>query len=327
MKKAVFSTGRIGLGCMGMSEFYGKNDDAKSIETLFAAYEMGYRDFDTADMYGKGHNESLLKSFLHDLGSKRENVAVATKVGIKRDTNGPGTIEVDSRPEYIVKACEASLTRLGVEQIDLCYLHRRQQDVAIEESMGAMKQLMEEGKIASVGLSEMSEETLRRANKVVPISAMQSEYSLWSRDVESEVLPACVELGVKFVAYSPIGRGFLSGDLKKEQVNDPDDLRGKLPRFQDGAFEENQKLIAKLGEVASKVGVSNAQIALAWLLYQSPNVNIIPGARKLPHLQDNFKSQDIVLSPEDIACLGDIFGRSNIVGERYPQALMSTTNA
>ncbi|HSC69424.1 MAG TPA: aldo/keto reductase, partial [Cellvibrio sp.] len=237
MNKLSFpNTNRIGLGCMGMSEFYGENSDENSLQTLLAAYDIGYRHFDTADMYGKGHNESLLGLFIKKLGSNRKDICIATKVGIKRDANGAGSIEIDSSPEYIIRACEDSLRRLGVEQIDLYYLHRRQRNIPIEETMGAMELLYKQGKIATVGLSEVSADTLIAAHNILPIAAIQSEYSLWSRDVEKEILPTCINLGVNFVAYSPIGRGFLSGKMTQEQINNPNDLRSKLPRFQPDAF-------------------------------------------------------------------------------------------
>ena len=236
---------RIGLGCMGMSEFYGKRDDQASMRTLVAAFDKGYRHFDTADMYGEGHNEELLGAFVRTLGSYRDQILIATKAGIRRDLAGPAPIGIDSSPDYVRQACEKSLRRLRVERIDLYYLHRRDPKVPIEDTLGAMKDLMIEGKIAAIGLGEVSAQTLRRAAKVVSISALQSEYSLWTRDPEREVLAACTELGVNFVAYSPIGRGFLSGELSLDTVQEEGDLRGKLPRFQPGAFEANALLFGR----------------------------------------------------------------------------------
>jgi len=317
---------RIGLGCMGMSEFYGETDDDNSLDILHAAYDLGYRHFDTADMYGKGHNERLIGTFVKELGSRSKDILIATKVGIKRDVNGPGTLVIDSTPKYIIQACEQSLNRLGVEQIDLYYLHRRNPDVPIEETMGAMKQLLDEGKIAAVGLSEVSTETLKQANSIVKVSALQSEYSLWSRDIEDSILPACNELNINLVAYSPIGRGFLSGTLKKEQVHHEGDLRGKLPRFQQESFENNQKLLDAVKHVADEKNCSLAQVALSWLLGQNPLVTVIPGARKLNHLIDNFASQDIHLSKEQISYLSEAFKPDNVSGYRYPEPLLKTTN-
>tara|TARA_R110002072_G_scaffold238329_1_gene395688 strand:- start:23801 stop:24787 length:987 start_codon:yes stop_codon:yes gene_type:complete len=325
--KPLSNNNRIGLGCMGMSEFYGENNDEHSLSILRQAYDLGYRHFDTADMYGKGHNERLLGRFVEQLGSKRNELCIATKVGIKRDVDGPGSMAIDSSPEYILKACDESLARLGVEQIDLYYLHRRQKDVPIEETMGAMQQLIDAGKIASVGLSEVSTETLLAANKVVPISAIQSEYSLWSRDVEQGMLPLCDELDINFVAYSPIGRGFLSGNLSQEQVQDASDLRGKLPRFQPEAFAKNAALLNVLEGVAQEHDASSAQVALAWLLSRSDKLHIIPGARKLPHLTDNYNSAKLSLTDAQISSLSEVFVKANIEGERYPEPLMHTTNA
>ena len=328
MENKIFSNNqyRVGLGCMGMSEFYGSNDDAQNLDTLHKAFELGYRHFDTADMYGKGHNERLIGNFLRDLGSNRKDAYIATKVGIKRDVNGPGTMALDCTPEYIISACEQSLERLNIEAIDLYYLHRRDPSVPIAETMDAMKQLLSQGKIKAVGLSEVSVETLKAANEIVKITALQSEYSLWSRDIEANILPTCIDLDVNLVAYSPIGRGFLSGTITKEQVQNADDLRGKLPRFQAEAFDENTKLLESIKSIADVKKCSLAQVALAWLLAQHPLVRIIPGGRKINHIQENFTSQNIELSKDEVTYLSEQFNSEKIAGLRYPEPLLKTTN-
>ena len=317
---------RIGLGCMGMSEFYGTPDDAESLRVLEGALDLGYRHFDTADMYGKGSNERLLGAFVRSLGRRRDEILIASKVGICRDVAGPGTIAIDSSPDYIRRACEASLRNLGVDCIDLYYLHRRNPAVPIEESVGAMARLRDEGKIAGIGLSEVSVDTLRKAVAVAPISALQSEYSLWTRDPESETLGACRELGVCFVAYSPIGRGFLSGELKLQTVQDPGDLRGKLPRFQPEAFAANAQLLAVVARIAAELGGSPAQVALAWVIAQAPEIHAIPGTRKMSHLRDNFASLQVTLSSEQVSALSAAFHSGAVTGARLPEALLRTTN-
>jgi aryl-alcohol dehydrogenase-like predicted oxidoreductase len=317
---------RVGLGCMGMSEFYGSRDDAVSLQVLHAAYDIGYRHFDTADMYGQGHNETLVGSFVRDLGARRDQVVIASKAGIRREGPGGMQIRVDNSAAYLREACEASLRRLGVEQIDLYYLHRRDPAVPIEEAMLAMKALLEEGKIGAVGLSEVSAETLRRAAEVVPIAALQSEYSLWSRDAERESLAACAELGVKFVAYSPIGRGFLSGAIGSGAALEEGDLRSKLPRFQPGAVEQNRKLVDTLAAFAADLGVSPARVALAWVLARDPNVVVIPGTRHLKYLTDNFASEQLQLTAQQMDTLSRLFSADAVAGERYPEPLLKTVN-
>jgi len=311
---------------MGMSEFYGDSNDDQSLETLAAAYDLGYRHFDTADMYGKGHNELLLGRFCKQLGGDRQYITIATKVGIKRDDGSPGAISIDSSPEYILKACDRSLERLGVEQIDLYYLHRRNPVVPIDETMSAMRELQSQGKVARIGLSEVSVATLREAHDLVGISAIQNEYSLWSRDVESGMLQACEELNIRLVAYSPLGRGFLSGSLSHELIQQEGDLRSKLPRFQPEAFDRNRKLLDTVASIAEAHQCSLAQVALSWVLHQSPMVTIIPGARKLSHLRDNFGSGKLNLSPTELALLSETFDPKNVDGLRYPEPLLRTTN-
>lgn len=314
---------RVGLGCMGMSEFYGERDDANSLATLQAAFEMGYRHFDTADMYGAGHNEELLGKFLAQLGAAREDVLLATKVGIRRE--GGMSMRVDGSPEYLREACDASLRRLGVERIGLYYLHRRNPDVPIAESMQALAELQAEGKIAAIGLSEVSAHTLREAAQVAPVAALQSEYSLWTRDPEAEVLAACAELGVAFVAYSPVGRGFLTGGIQLEHLG-ANDLRTKLPRFQPGAIETNARLVDAIKRMAAELEVLPAQLALAWVLAQRPWMHVIPGTRNAKHLLDNFRSRDIALSAEQAAELGRVFAPDAVAGMRYPEPLLKTVN-
>lgn len=316
---------RIGLGCMGMSEFYGPSDDKQSLQVLMAAHDLGYRHFDTADMYGLGQNEKLLGKFIAALGSRRQEIEVATKGGIRRSPDAPGSIAVDSSPAYLKKACEESLKRLGIDCIDLYYLHRRNKDVPIEESMGAMQDLLREGKIRLVGLSEVSTDTLRRAATVVPIAVLQSEYSLWTRDPEAELIDLCGVLNTRMVAYSPIGRGFLSGRMDPAQLSSTD-LRSKLPRFQSEAFAINAELVQAVEAVARDLDATAAQVALAWVLAARPWVMAIPGTRNPKRLMENFSSQQLVLSPAQKQHLDDVFAPTAIAGTRYPSALLGTVN-
>lgn len=305
----------LGLGCMGMSEFYGARDDGESLATLEAALGAGINFFDTADTYGHGHNEELVGRFLK---SRRDQVVLATKFGIVRK---PGTYErrVDNSPAYIRSACDASLQRLGVERIDLYYMHRRNSDVPVEESVGAMAELVSQGKVKALGLSEVSVETLRRAHKVHPIAAVQSEYSLWSRDPEQGMLHACAELGVTFVAYSPLGRAFLTGT-----VSDPDklpegDFRRASPRFQAEALERNNRLVAALEKFAAEHKAKPAQIALAWLLGKHPHVVPIPGTKRRTYLAENAAAAEIKLNAADIAELDRMFAPDDVAGARYTE--------
>jgi aryl-alcohol dehydrogenase-like predicted oxidoreductase len=318
---------RLGLGCMGMSEFYGDRDDARSLAVLAEAFELGYRHLDTADMYGKGHNEELVGAFLRGLGGRRHELLVATKAGIRRDVDGPGTLRIDSRPDYIMTACEASLRRLGVEHIDLYYLHRRDREIPIEDTIGAMVRLRDAGKIGAIGLCEVSAATLRRAAAEAPIAALQSEYSLWSRDPEREVFTACVEVGAAFVAYSPLGRGFLTGELEPATVAREGDLRGKLPRFQHGAFETNAALLEVVSAVAGELGATVAETSLAWVLGRGAWCHAIPGTCKPQHLADNLRSLALELSPAQRATLTEAFSADAVAGDRYPAPLLRTTEA
>lgn len=308
----------LGLGCMGMSEFYGPSDDAESLRTLARALELGVSLFDTADTYGLGHNESLLGRFLDEGGAaRRRQAVVASKFGIVREA---GTYErrIDNSPAYIRRACEASLRRLGVERIDLYYCHRRDPDVPIEEVVGTMAELVAEGKIGAIGLSEVSVETLRRAHAVHPVAAVQSEYSLWSREPEAGMLAACAELGTAFVAYSPLGRAFLTATVDTGKLAD-DDFRKRNPRFSGEAEARNRQLVAALGELAAARGLSNAQLALAWLLNKAPHVIPIPGTRRIAYLESNVSAADITLTADELAELDRLFDPLAVAGARYPE--------
>jgi aryl-alcohol dehydrogenase-like predicted oxidoreductase len=309
------SVSALGLGCMGMSEFYGARDDVESLATLEAALTAGIDFFDTADTYGHGHNEELVGRFLK---GKRDQVILATKFGIVRK---PGTYErrVDNSPAYIRSACDASLKRLGVARIDLYYMHRRSPDVPVEESVGAMAELMREGKVKALGLSEVSVETLRRAHKVHPISAVQSEYSLWTRDPEQGMLQVCAELGVTFVAYSPLGRAFLTGAVSNPDKLPEGDFRKASPRFQAEALERNNLLVASLEKFAAEHKAKPAQIALAWLINKQPHVVAIPGTKRRTYLAENAAAADIKLNAADIAELDRIFAPGAVAGARYTE--------
>lgn len=319
----------IGLGCMGMSEFYGETVDAQSLETLHAALDIGYRHFDTSDMYGRGHNEELLGKFLSQIGGRRQEVLLATKFGIYRDPADKYNLLVSGKADYVKSACEASLKRLGVDYIDLYYVHRRDINTPIEETVGAMADLVKEGKIGAIGLSEVSVETLKKAHAVHPIAALQSEYSLWTRDVESEILPLCEQLGIAFVAYSPLGRGFLTGKIDKAQLQSTDasvDFRAKLPRFQGENFDQNMELVRKLEQRAAELECSPSQLALAWLLDQSENLHVIPGTKRVPYLAANYAALNIKLDAATRALLGQVFDPNMIAGRRYPDAILKGTN-
>ena len=323
------SVAAVGLGCMGMSEFYGDRNDPESLKTLHAALDMGYNHFDTADMYGAGHNEELVGQFAKELGSKRDDVVIASKFGIRRDPNDKYNLIIDNTKAYVKAACEASLKRLNVETIDIYYMHRRNANTPIEEPMEALAELVKEGKIKSIGLSEVSIETLERASKVHHVEALQSEYSLWSRDVEQTILPACKALGTNFVAYSPLGRGFLTGGITKADIQQADvnkDFRAKLPRFQEENIVKNLELVAKVQELSKELNCTPAQLSLAWLLKQYDNLHVIPGTKRVKYLGDNFGALQVDLSPKIITTLSSIFSSDNIYGARYPQAILDGTN-
>jgi aryl-alcohol dehydrogenase-like predicted oxidoreductase len=311
----------IGLGCMGMSEFYGPSDEAQSLDTLAAALELGIDFLDTADMYGSGHNEELLGRFLK---GRRDQVFLATKFGIVRSDN-PEERRIDNSPAYVRKACEASLKRLGVEMIDLYYAHRRDPGTPIEETVGAMAELVKAGKVRFLGLSEVSAETLRRAAKVHPIAAVQTEYSLWTRDPERGMLQACRDVGASFVAYSPLGRAFLTGAIKDPKTDlAPDDFRLTNPRFRGEAFDTNKRLVEQLARFAAKRSATPAQVALAWLLAKHADVIPIPGTRRRQYLEENTAAAALQLSPEAVAELDAMFPPDAAVGERYAESGMRT---
>jgi aryl-alcohol dehydrogenase-like predicted oxidoreductase len=311
--------GAIGHGCALFSEGYGTPDDMESLHSLEAAVEAGVSLFDTSDAYGIGHNEQLLGKFLR---GRRDRMVIATKVGLVRKAGEPRTT-IDNSPQYIRAACEASLRRLGIETIDLYYLQRRDPDVPLEDVIGAMARLVESGKVRYLGLSEVCAATLRFASNVHPIAALQSEYSLWSRGPESGVLDACRELGVTFVAYCPLGRAFLTGDITNIDELEPNDFRRRMPRFQRDTLEHNRKLLPALAAFAAGRHASCAQIALAWLLNKHSNVVPIPGSRQPQHIVENAAAADIKLSAQEISQLEALFPPSSVAGARLPPAAMA----
>ena len=303
----------LGLGCMGMSQAYGPADEAESLRTLDRALELGIYFLDTADVYGQGHNERLLARALH---GRRERVFLATKFGIRRD--GPMAGSICGRPEYVRSSCEASLARLETDHIDLYYLHRVDPEVPIEETVGAMAELVAAGKVRHLGLSEASADSLARACAVHPISALQSEWSLWTRDLEPKVLGTARGLGVGIVPYSPLGRGFLSGRLRSPQDFGPDDFRSQSPRFQGENFSRNLELVAKVEQIAAELEVTPAQLAIAWLLHQGDDVIPIPGTKRVATLEENFGAVGIRLAADQVRALSDLFPAGTFAGDRYP---------
>jgi aryl-alcohol dehydrogenase-like predicted oxidoreductase len=310
----------LGLGCMAMTTLYGPVDEEEAIATVREALDAGASFLDTADMYGFGTNEELLRRALS--GGYRQKAVIATKFGNKRTADG--RFGVDGRPEYVMEACEKSLQRLGIETIDLYYQHRVDPNVPIEDTVGAMKRLVEQGKVRFLGLSEAGVETIRRASKVHPIAALQTEYSLWCRFVEEEILPACRELGIGFVPYSPLGRGMLTGAIATGKDLPEGDRRRDHPRFHDGAIEANATLIRPLVDMAKAKGCKPAQLALAWLLAQGPDIVPIPGTKRRIHLLDNLAAQEVQLTPEEARQLAGAIDDGAVSGTRYPQPQMGT---
>ncbi|MFC5850158.1 aldo/keto reductase [Deinococcus petrolearius] len=304
----------LGLGCMGMSEFYGDADDAESVRTIHRALDLGITFLDTADMYGVGRNEELVGRAIQ---GRRDEVVLATKFGNMRGESGE-FLGISGRPEYVRQACDASLRRLGVDHIDLYYQHRVDPDTPIEDTVGAMAELVQAGKVRYLGLSEASAATIRRADAVHPITALQTEYSLWTRDPEAEILPTCRDLGVGFVPYSPLGRGFLSGQFKSPDDFEPSDFRRHNPRFQGENFGKNLELVQAVQDLAAQKGCSPSQLALAWLLAQGQDIVPIPGTKRIKYLEDNAGAMHVRLSDAELAQLGAVFPVGAALGDRYP---------